>query len=62
MVHAVGKLRLLSIAARCAADRSGVTAIEYAMIAGIVVIAVAALVNGIGTSVSNMISSVAKGL
>jgi pilus assembly protein Flp/PilA len=62
MRQSVKRLRLLAAAARYLTDRSGVTAIEYALIAGIVVIAVAALVNGIGTSVSGMISSVSTGL
>jgi pilus assembly protein Flp/PilA len=59
--HRFGKWRLSAAAARCLADASGVTAIEYALIAGIVVIAIASLVNGIGASVSQMFSSVAGG-
>jgi Flp pilus assembly pilin Flp len=61
MAHPAGKPRLLTAAVRCAADRSGVTSIEYALIAGVIVIAIAALVNGIGASVSGMFSSVASG-
>jgi Flp pilus assembly pilin Flp len=49
---------LLAPFAKCAAETAGVTAIEYALIAGVVVIAVTALVNGIGASVSAMIGSV----
>jgi Flp pilus assembly pilin Flp len=62
MVHRVGRPRLLAVLTKCAADRAGVTAIEYALIAGIVVIAVTALVNGIGASVNVMLSSIARGL
>jgi Flp pilus assembly pilin Flp len=39
-----------------------VTAIEYALIAGIIVIAVTALVDSIGTSLSQMLTSVTTGL
>jgi Flp pilus assembly pilin Flp len=62
MAYRLAKLRLLAAAAKCAADSTGVTVIEYALIAGIIVIAVTALVNGIGESVSGMLSSVATGL
>jgi Flp pilus assembly pilin Flp len=58
MVHRVGRLRLLAVLTKCAADTAGVTAIEYALILGIIVIVVVSLVNGIGASVSGMISSV----
>jgi Flp pilus assembly pilin Flp len=58
MVHRAGRPRLLAVLTECTADNAGVTAIEYALIAGIIVIAVVALVNGIGASVSSMISSV----
>lgn len=62
MLLRLANSRLWTVAANCAADRSGVTALEYALIAGIVVIAIAALVHGIGTSVSRMFSSVGSGL
>jgi Flp pilus assembly pilin Flp len=62
MVHHVGRPRLLVVLTKCAADRAGVTTIEYALISGIIVIAVVALVNGIGASLSGMISSVTPDL
>jgi Flp pilus assembly pilin Flp len=62
MLRRRARLHLVAGFAKCAAEKSGVTAIEYALIACIIVIAVAALVNGIGTSVSGMISSVTNDL
>jgi pilus assembly protein Flp/PilA len=53
------RLRLLAPFARCAADKAGVTAIEYALIAGVIVIAVATLINRIGAAVNGMLGSVA---
>jgi pilus assembly protein Flp/PilA len=61
VVDLLGKPRWLAAAAKCFADRSGATAIEYAIIAGIIVIAITALVNGIGSTVSRMFGSVASG-
>jgi Flp pilus assembly pilin Flp len=58
MVHRVGRPRLLAVLTKCTADRAGATAIEYALLLGIILIVVVSLINGIGTSVSGMISSV----
>jgi Flp pilus assembly pilin Flp len=56
------KTRLLEPVRQCTADSAGVTAIEYALIAGIVVIAVTALVDSIGTSLDQMLSSLTTAL
>lgn len=42
-------------------NRSGVTAIEYALIAGLVAIVIVAAVETLGTSVSGLFSSVIGG-
>jgi Flp pilus assembly pilin Flp len=61
MAHRLRKPRLLSLFLNCAADRTGVTAIEYALLTGIILIALVALIDGIGASVSGMLSSVTTG-
>lgn len=44
-----------------AADRSGATAIEYALIATVISIVIVAALGSIGTSVNTMLSSVLQG-
>jgi Flp pilus assembly pilin Flp len=58
VLRPAGRLRLLAPFAKCAADQTGVTAIEYALIAGVILIAVTALIDGIGKSVSGMLGSI----
>jgi pilus assembly protein Flp/PilA len=45
-----------------AADASGATAIEYAMLAGVIALVIIALLTSIGTRVNTMIVSAATGL
>ena len=47
---------------RMVRDRCGVTAIEYALIAGFVAIVVVSIIGGIGSTVSSMFSSVSTNL
>ena len=44
------------------ADKQGVTALEYALIAGVVVVIVSALLPGIGVSVTNMWNNISNTL
>lgn len=60
--NGAGRPRLAIALRKCAADRAGVTAIEYALIAGIIVIAITALIQGIGNSLNGMLNSVTTGL
>ena len=62
MVHPLTKPRGLATLLKCAADSAGVTAIEYALLTSIIVIVLVALIDGIGASVSGMLSSVSTGL
>jgi pilus assembly protein Flp/PilA len=48
--------------ARFASDESGATAIEYAMIAGAIALAIVLAVQGIGTTLNNTFTSVSTGL
>jgi Flp pilus assembly pilin Flp len=61
MVQRIAKPRLFSLLRQCAADRAGVTAIEYALLTGIILIVLVALIDGIGASVSGMFTSVTTG-
>jgi pilus assembly protein Flp/PilA len=45
-----------------AKDETGATAIEYAIIAGTIAIAIVAAVQGIGTTLNNTFTSVSTGL
>ncbi len=56
------EVRMLPLLTSAFSDRSGVTAIEYALIAGFVAIAAVTLIQGIGASVSSMFGSVGAGL
>lgn len=47
---------------RFAADQSGVTAIEYGLIAGLIAIVIIAAVTTVGTSLSGKFNSVAANL
>ena len=53
---------MLAIVMKCVADEAGVTVIEYGLITLIILIAVIALIDGIGVSVSTMLGSVSTGL
>jgi Flp pilus assembly pilin Flp len=53
---------MLAILMKCVADEAGVTVIEYGLITVIILIAVVALIDGIGASVSTMLGSVSTGL
>jgi pilus assembly protein Flp/PilA len=52
---------LLALLAKLARTRSGVTAIEYAFIAGLVALVIVAAVSTLGTSVSSLFGSVIGG-
>jgi pilus assembly protein Flp/PilA len=54
--------KLLIACRRFSADDSGATAIEYAMIASGIAVAIAATVVSVGTSVQGMYNSVATAL
>jgi len=62
VAHRGGKPSLRAVLTDCTLDRAGVTAIEYALLAGVIMIAITALINGIGASVNGMLNSVATGL
>lgn len=47
---------------RLVADWRGVTAIEYALIAGFIAIVVVAIIGGIGSTISSMFTSVSTSL
>jgi pilus assembly protein Flp/PilA len=51
----------LASAARLARNERGITALEYAFIAGLVAIAIVAVVTSLGTSVSGLFGSVLSG-
>lgn len=53
---ALAKLRMLR------GDRSGVTAIEYGLIAGLIAVAIIAIVSTVGTDLSKVFQSVATSL
>jgi pilus assembly protein Flp/PilA len=53
---------LIGLAARFLKDDRGATAIEYAIIAGTLSIAIVTVVSSIGTSVNTMFTSVQTGL
>lgn len=48
--------------ARFVADRSGVTAIEYGLIAGLIAVVIIAAVTTVGTSLSSKFNAVAANL
>ena len=52
---------MLASPAKLAGDESGVTAIEYACVAGLVAMAIVVVVTTLGTSVSGLIDSVLSG-
>ena len=52
--------RLHLIASSFCADESGVTAMEYALIAALIAVAIAATVSALGLSVKDMFLSVAN--
>ena len=43
-------------------DRSGVTAIEYALIGGLIAVVIVAVVTTVGTDVSNLYNSIGAGV
>jgi pilus assembly protein Flp/PilA len=51
----------MKLGARFLKEESGATAIEYAIIAGTVSIAIVTVVTAVGTSVANMFSKVEAG-
>ena len=51
-----------SLIKRFLADRSGATAIEYAMVAGIISMAIVAAVSAIGTKLNTKYSAASAGL
>lgn len=53
---------LIAIAERLGRSRSGVTAIEYGLIAGLIAVAIIAIVSTVGTDLSAIFQSVATSL
>ena len=53
---------MLSLISRLVRDESGVTAIEYALIASLIAVAAVAVIGTIGTNVSGTFSKVAASL
>jgi pilus assembly protein Flp/PilA len=47
---------------RCLADRSGATAIEYGLIAGLIALAIIATVTSVGTALQATFTNVAAGI
>ena len=56
------KLDLIKLGANFLRNESGATAIEYAIIAGMLSIAIVAAVTAVGSSVNNAFTSVQAGL
>jgi pilus assembly protein Flp/PilA len=53
---------MLSLISRLVRDESGVTAIEYALIASLIAVAAVAVIGTVGTNVSGTFSKVAASL
>lgn len=53
---------LIAITERLGRSRSGVTAIEYGLIAGLIAVAIIAIVSTVGTDLSAIFQSVATSL
>jgi len=53
---------ILSALRRFAGNQSGATAIEYALIASGISVAIAAVIGGVGTNVQNMFANVSTAL
>ena len=53
---------MLSLISRLVRDESGVTAIEYGLIAALIAIAAVSVMGTVGTNLSNTFSSVAANL
>ena len=62
MVDKTGRTRLRAALQKCVTNSAGVTAIEYALIASIIVIAVSALLDSIGNSLNQTLSTLAAHL
>jgi pilus assembly protein Flp/PilA len=54
--------QLVRFARTYLADRSGVTAIEYGLIAGLIAVVIIAVITTVGTDLTNLFNSVSGGL
>ena len=59
---AMGAEKLMAIGARLIKDRRGVTAVEYGLIAGLISVAIIAVLMTLGSDLTNVFNDVSGGL